>query len=357
MLSHQPSPSWPQIGLYLCIFLEGNFGHGSIVFTVVVALASMLAPFLLVYTLFYYCRQKATRFEDFAVYVPIVAVITASVFFVTGIMKLFLDQLKKDVLFDIIPEFDAQDHCITWLFLIFYVLSSFQAISLFHRHVTLIDESRAIEKTNLSTIVWLLAMQIGVNVMYFVLALEVMADENACAVCTGCAELVDHRIECNRNISELACEDAGYQWCESMDGGRSYTTFFVLSYGLISVALGMTIFLAMAHIFGDESLRSIKNHHQWALLPVVVFVINTLVCGSGVVRILFRVLGIQPMRDVYHEFPVFRVILFWAMSIVYVGHLPVTAHLILVHLKLYKERCDRANVSKTAQPTVQPARI
>jgi len=45
------------------------------------------------------------------------------------------------------------------------------------------------------------------------------------------------------------------------------------------------------------------------------------------------------------------------MSIVYVGHLPVGVHLILVHLKLYKERCDRANVSKTAQPTVQPAQI
>jgi ABC-type glycerol-3-phosphate transport system permease component len=52
-----------QVAFYACLFQEGSYGRGSLVFTTIVALGSMIAPFMLIYTLVYFFKRAPTKRE------------------------------------------------------------------------------------------------------------------------------------------------------------------------------------------------------------------------------------------------------------------------------------------------------
>jgi hypothetical protein len=143
------------------------------------------------------------------------------------------------------------------------------------------------------------------------------------------------------------CIDAGFQWCTTDDQSGGLTLPFILAYGMGSFSLGLVCFLAIMHLFGDENLRSVHNHHHWALLPIIVVLMNTLVCGLGVVRVFFRVLGKQAMRDVYPMLATFRVVLFYSLIVLYVLHVPICFYLMVVHMNNYKGFCERQKNKET----------
>eukprot|EP00301_Raphidiophrys_heterophryoidea_P013842 c21387_g1_i1.p1 GENE.c21387_g1_i1~~c21387_g1_i1.p1 ORF type:complete len:394 (-),score=75.06 c21387_g1_i1:144-1241(-) len=328
-----------EVVFFTALFLEGNFGKGTLVFTIVFSLGSMLAPFLFLYTLFYFIRGKATKREDIAVYIPIVVLVTSSWFFVMGIFKLFLDKLGKDAFFDVIPEFSSRDHALSWSLAGLYVASAILCLLEFNKHISLIsaqarrDNIQEIGKIRRTiSIRWLFFIQLILNCAFFIIGMDVLSEENGCAFCVGCVESINHSRQCNTEITQSVCESGGHRWCATREGA-SFTPVYIASFGVASFALGLVFFLMIMHMFGDSrALASMQNHHTWSLIPIVVLLVNTWVCGSGATRIAMRVLDVQVMRDIFPAFSSSYRAIFIVLVVTYSLQVPVCFFLTRMHL-------------------------
>jgi len=228
--------------------------------------------------------------------------------------------------------------------LVFTLLQLVFCIYEFHKHVTLIrlqkrrNSISEISKVRRNvSIRWLFLIQLAMNCEFFVIGMDVLREENNCAFCIGCVEMVDRIHQCNPDLTQSLCESTGHTWCSSRNG-PSFTPVYIASYGVASFALGLVFFQMMIHLFGDSrALASIQNHHNWSLVPIIVLLVNTWVCGSGATRISMRVLDVQVMRDIFPSFSNSYKTIFIVLCVTYALQVPVCFWLTrrhLIHLSL-----------------------
>eukprot|EP00298_Acanthocystis_sp_HF-20_P012515 c19927_g1_i1.p1 GENE.c19927_g1_i1~~c19927_g1_i1.p1 ORF type:complete len:401 (+),score=124.24 c19927_g1_i1:66-1268(+) len=371
-------------GVFLLILIEGSYGVGELLFRAAFCLTCVVFPFLVYYTLVQFCSGTMNR--NVALFVPVIVLLTSTWLVFMGALKLFLDELRVDVLEMIAKKFDTRDHILSWSLAAIYLTTVFQGLKTFQKHATLHEEQkknqafismgdrelkaekveviegerrhvesiadatevqigeayqvevsqkkdRTPKSSNDNRVLKLFLSQLGISVIFFIIGMDSLMTENACAFCSdGCSELINHRFECDEFTNTTTCHDTGRIWCEA--GNRAvFTPAFVASYALSSFCLGVVLFLMVMHSFSSEkSLLVVNFHHKWALLSVIVVIACTWVCGSGALRIIMRVLDTQFWQVVFPTFSSIHKTIAYLLGVMYLLEIPTCFYLVNSHL-------------------------